>query len=43
MQYIHNNGPEFMGAPCILMLELNDGIKDVPMTVKNPQADARNM
>ncbi len=36
---IHDNGPEFMGTPFMLMLEIN-GINDIPMTVKNPQANA---
>jgi transposase InsO family protein len=39
MRCIHDNGPEFMGAPFMRMLEVN-GIKDVPTTVKNPQANA---
>ena len=39
MRCIHNNGPEFMGAPFMRMLEVNS-IKDVPTTVKNPQANA---
>jgi len=36
---IHDQGPEFMGADFQRILLLN-GIKDVAMTIKNPQANA---
>eukprot|EP00978_Attheya_sp_CCMP212_P008354 scaffold19697_cov30-Attheya_sp.AAC.1 len=39
MQCIHNNGGEFTGEHFQLQLQTN-GIKDVPTTVKNPQANS---
>ena len=39
LRCIHDNGGEFIGAPFQHMLTVN-GIKDVPTTVKNPQANA---
>ncbi len=41
LRCIHDQGQEFTGAPFQLMLQAN-GIKDVPTTVKNPQANAVN-
>ena len=38
-QCIHNNGGEFTGEHFQLRLQTN-GIKDVPTTIKNPQANA---
>jgi transposase InsO family protein len=39
LRCIHDNGPEFQGPEFQLCLAVN-GIKDVPTTVKNPQANA---
>jgi transposase InsO family protein len=39
LRCIHDNGPEFLGPEFQLCLHVN-GIKDVPTTVKNPQANA---
>eukprot|EP00977_Amphora_coffeiformis_P021539 scaffold9447_cov94-Amphora_coffeaeformis.AAC.1 len=39
LRCIHDQGTEFTGAPFQLLLQAH-GIKDVPITVKNPQANA---
>jgi transposase InsO family protein len=41
LRCIHNQGNKFTSAPFQLVLQVN-GIKDVPTTVKNPQANAVN-
>jgi transposase InsO family protein len=40
MRCIHDQGTEFQGSQFQLVLE-NNGIEDVTMTIKNPQASER--